>query len=224
MLERRTRHRVDEARRRLGRRAQPEGRVRTRPASDRARVQGAPPPRRAAGRGPAKGRIRARPRSPVDDPLLPRPRNRPARRARRAHASGRRLQSQEQPDLPGRRRPRPAGSALPRRPVARRPPGERVHVRADRQAGQAAQGDGGRTRDHTPLGWAAARRCWPGSPWPPAKSRLAMSAWGPTSRGASPTPRAGSAAAAIATRGGAAPAAAGSRPERVHSQKLEDQP
>jgi len=88
-------------------------------------------------------------------------------------------------------------------------PHARVLVRADRQARRPAQADERAPDHHAPHPLGSCARCSRGSRRPPARSMRTTSASGPTSRGGSPTPRAGSARRATAPTTPYARAAAG---------------
>ena len=158
--------------------------------------------------------VRARARPRVDDPGLPRPRDAASRRGRRRAGPGdRRLQGQEHACT---RRPRPTTTRRPAStsPAAGSPatPPQRVLLRPDRQARQAAQDDEHRASSPPAARPGSCAPCSRGSRRPPARSPRSTSATGPTSRGGSPTPAAGSARRATAPTTRAAPAAAGCEP------------
>ena len=92
---------------------------------------------------------------------------------------GRRLQGQEQPDLAGQGRPRPAGRPVPRRTLARRPARPRLHVRADRQARRAAQADQQRAWSPPRARSRSYAPCSRASPRPPVRSHALYERYGP---------------------------------------------
>ena len=134
-LDARAGRRTGQARRALGPRARRAARVHDGPGGARAHRPRAAAAARPPGRRPARARLRARARPGVDDPGLPGPRDAARRRRarRRAGPGDRRLQGQEHAALAGQGRPRPAGRALPRRPLARRRARRALLLRPDRQ-------------------------------------------------------------------------------------------